>query len=564
MTQPFTRACALDDLTPGTPKVAGGVTLFRLGDQVVATENRCPHMGYPMVKGTVRDGVVTCAWHRWEFSLDGGGCLRGAVDDLRVFPVEIRDGAVFVARESAAADLERVSRQLAEALLDSDPYLQAKALARLFAAGATPRHIAEVAAAQAFAHATRAHTGPQAAVELEAIVDALMLSEVLGDGQQTAVALQGVRVAAGPAGLRPDVHPLPGEPLGIDAAAALLERYTADPSELAVERVLRSLSPTIDAAGVRALVLRAATHPWFLAEPDVWTHAMGAARATAWLGGAPAQLRLAAMLGWMLGARRPPPEPDDRDAVAWWQGHEDAIRAAAGGQGACDPEKLVVALDRTSPATCLGGLLDLLADGASPHAVLDAFSVLGARRLARLWLRNGGLWDSASRLVRQCSALRELQPPPDLLARALLHLAHEWYRTRWLQDGRPLPLDGIEPAADLDGTWEELASAMARGRLPAARAAAGALFAAHRDPASAGAFLERFVALLFDEDQGALQLRTVVAAMGELHHVSEPLPHLLGVLGAAIDRKLSQDVAAAARFGRSWAGGRAEERDGDR
>lgn len=563
MTDPFSRACALADLTPGTPKVAGGVTLFRLGDQVVATENRCPHMGYPMAKGTVRDGVVTCAWHRWEFSLDGGGCLRGACDDLAVFPVEVRDGDVFVAVPAVAPDLDRVSRQLAEALLDADPYLQAKAIARLFDAGAPSRRVAEVAAAQAFAHATRAHTDPQAAVELEAIVDAAMLSEVLGDDRRVAVALQGVRLAGGPAGIRPDVLPLPGDPLDLDAAHRLLERYTADPSELAVERTLLSLAPSVGPAERRDLVVRAATHPWFLAEPEVWLHAMGAARATEWLGGAPAQSRLAAMLGWMLGARRPPPEPDDRDAAAWWSAHAAALDGCGTGTAACDAEQLAAVLDRSSPAACLDGLLTLLAEGADPKAVLDAFSVLGARRLARLWLRNGGLWDSASRLVRLCGAVRELQPPPALLVRALFHLAHEWHRTRWLQDGPALPLTEVAAATDLEGTWAALEGAMAAGRLPAARAAAGALFAAHRAPADTGRFLERFGTLLLDEDQGAVQLRTLVAALGELHRAAEPLPFLLGVLGAAIDHRLSRDVSAAARFGRTWGGRAAPTSSGD-
>ena len=40
------------------------VALFHANGRVFAIDNRCPHEGYPLVKGSVNsDCVLTCNWH---------------------------------------------------------------------------------------------------------------------------------------------------------------------------------------------------------------------------------------------------------------------------------------------------------------------------------------------------------------------------------------------------------------------------------------------------------------------------------------------------------------------
>jgi nitrite reductase/ring-hydroxylating ferredoxin subunit len=72
------------------------VVLFLYGDQVYAVDNRCPHMGFPLDRGTVRDGILTCHWHHARFDLASGGTFDLFADDVRVFPVEIHDDQVWV------------------------------------------------------------------------------------------------------------------------------------------------------------------------------------------------------------------------------------------------------------------------------------------------------------------------------------------------------------------------------------------------------------------------------------------------------------------------------------
>lgn len=113
-----------------------------------AVDNRCPHMGYPMSEGSVRDGVLICHWHHWEFDLKSGGCFLAFGDDLKAFPTEVRDdGVVYVglsAGEKEAARLrviDRGKRQLVQGLKDRSPFLIAKAVAALQDAGAPAREI---------------------------------------------------------------------------------------------------------------------------------------------------------------------------------------------------------------------------------------------------------------------------------------------------------------------------------------------------------------------------------------------------------------------------------------
>ncbi|HSM56796.1 MAG TPA: Rieske (2Fe-2S) protein, partial [Candidatus Sulfomarinibacteraceae bacterium] len=96
----FVRAAALADVQEAgcMPVQVNGhtVALFAHGDEVYAVDNRCPHMGFPLDRGSVRKGILTCHWHHARFDLATGGTFDPWADDARTFPVEIRDGDVWL------------------------------------------------------------------------------------------------------------------------------------------------------------------------------------------------------------------------------------------------------------------------------------------------------------------------------------------------------------------------------------------------------------------------------------------------------------------------------------
>jgi nitrite reductase/ring-hydroxylating ferredoxin subunit len=68
------------------------ITLFHYNSKVYAIDNRCPHMGFPLNRGTIQDGILTCHWHHARFDLTNGGTFDQWAGDLPTFPVEIRNG----------------------------------------------------------------------------------------------------------------------------------------------------------------------------------------------------------------------------------------------------------------------------------------------------------------------------------------------------------------------------------------------------------------------------------------------------------------------------------------
>ncbi|MBW3665762.1 MAG: Rieske (2Fe-2S) protein [Actinobacteria bacterium] len=71
------------------------ISLFRTPSGVHAVDNRCPHEGYALARGRVKDDVLTCQWHNWKFDLATGTCLFGG-EGVRTYPVEIRGDDVYL------------------------------------------------------------------------------------------------------------------------------------------------------------------------------------------------------------------------------------------------------------------------------------------------------------------------------------------------------------------------------------------------------------------------------------------------------------------------------------
>lgn len=73
------------------------LAVFLTGDppRVDVVDNTCPHAGGNLSGGEVRDGIVTCPWHHWEFRLTTGVCTHSNRARVRRYPAEIRDGVVW-------------------------------------------------------------------------------------------------------------------------------------------------------------------------------------------------------------------------------------------------------------------------------------------------------------------------------------------------------------------------------------------------------------------------------------------------------------------------------------
>jgi nitrite reductase/ring-hydroxylating ferredoxin subunit len=73
------------------------IAVFWHEGQVLAVDNRCPHLGFPLHQGSVRDGLLTCHWHEARFDLCTGCTFDLWADDVPAFDTAIDDGMVYVA-----------------------------------------------------------------------------------------------------------------------------------------------------------------------------------------------------------------------------------------------------------------------------------------------------------------------------------------------------------------------------------------------------------------------------------------------------------------------------------
>jgi nitrite reductase/ring-hydroxylating ferredoxin subunit len=97
----------LEDLPLNTPfalDVEGlKIVVIRTPGGVRAFEDMCPHAFWPLSAGTVRDGLIECPGHGWEFRLDSGICVDSPAYCLTPIAANIVGGMVHLDRTESSA-----------------------------------------------------------------------------------------------------------------------------------------------------------------------------------------------------------------------------------------------------------------------------------------------------------------------------------------------------------------------------------------------------------------------------------------------------------------------------
>ena len=100
MAMTWKHLCAASKLSDGEPlgfKVADRrVALYKVDDEIFATDDVCSHAFALLSAGFLEGHVVECPLHGAMFDVRDGRCRSGAYKDIRVFKVEIRDSEIYV------------------------------------------------------------------------------------------------------------------------------------------------------------------------------------------------------------------------------------------------------------------------------------------------------------------------------------------------------------------------------------------------------------------------------------------------------------------------------------
>ncbi|MEX2286153.1 MAG: Rieske (2Fe-2S) protein [Planctomycetaceae bacterium] len=105
------------------------IAVFFHDGHVYAVDNRCPHLGFPLHQGSVKDGILTCHWHEARFDLCNGCTFDLFADDVPSYETHVRDGVVYVARTPRnPQDREYYTHRLQHGLRHSISLIQGKAI----------------------------------------------------------------------------------------------------------------------------------------------------------------------------------------------------------------------------------------------------------------------------------------------------------------------------------------------------------------------------------------------------------------------------------------------------
>ena len=117
------------------------VCVFWHEGRAYGIEDRCPHLGFPLHRGTVENGLVTCHWHHARFDLCSGSTLDPFADDARAFEVEIVDDRVVLVDDECPFDRDRALRRLDEGLERGLTLVLSKAVLALLSKGVAASEI---------------------------------------------------------------------------------------------------------------------------------------------------------------------------------------------------------------------------------------------------------------------------------------------------------------------------------------------------------------------------------------------------------------------------------------
>jgi nitrite reductase/ring-hydroxylating ferredoxin subunit len=440
------------------------IALFAEGDEVHAVDNRCPHMGFPLHRGSVADGILTCHWHHARFDLCTGGTFDQWADELRRFPVEIDGDDVLVDLSPRENPIAHQRERLRDGLERNIPLVLAKAAITLWEADRSG--VAIFREGVDFGVERRGGGWFRGLTTLTCFMN---LTPRLDPADQAMVLYHGVADVAGDSfGQAPHfaLDPLPGttEPARL---ARWFRRFVQVRDAEGAERALISAVRAGASPGELAdMLFAAATDHRYLDGGHTLDFVNKALEALDLAGWDRAEVVLASLPAQLAGAERMEESNTWRNPVDLVALLEQAFgrlpQALADGaarRGTWDGRaELVQTVLNAEPAPVLDALLAALCDGASEVELASAVSFAAVTRIARFPTSNEfGDWDTALHTFTFANAVEQglrRSPSPELV-RGVLDAATSVHLDRFLNvPATRLPTS--DPAADTDALLEEL------------------------------------------------------------------------------------------------------------
>jgi nitrite reductase/ring-hydroxylating ferredoxin subunit len=432
--------------------------------RVFALDNRCPHMGFPLDRGSVEDGILTCHWHHARFDLESGCTFDLWADDTPTCAVDVRDGEVWVKNTFGQADpVTHSRRRLADGLAHNIGLVIAKGVQGQLAAGLPPTDIVR----QAALFGARNREGWSVGLTiLTALTNLLPLLQ--HDDAFLALFHGARRVAADCDGQTPrrERAALGSRP---DATTIKrwLQRWTKVRHREAAERTLHTATADdLSPAALADIMLAAETERTFADSGHSLDFINKAFECLDLIGWEHATAVLPTVVGQMTAGRGAEESTEWRQPVDLIALCDQAAGELAellaqdrGRRPYSDHTALAHALLGDDPVRIVDALKSAVREGAAPVGLGQSLAYAAALRVARFGNSNEHAdWETAHHVFTYANALHRMlirigaanADRPVAAARGVLHGAMALYLTRYLNvPPARIPGESGEPLDDL-------------------------------------------------------------------------------------------------------------------
>ena len=437
------------------------LALFQHQERIYAVDNRCPHMGFPLDRGSVCDGILTCHWHHARFDLISGGSFDLWADDVPNYAAEVRAGEIWVDL-APPADAHAHYRERLEVGLEQDiPLLLGKSVLKLME---DRRNVAEPFRV-GLSFGTRYRDGGwgQGLTMLTCFTN---MAPLLDAEDRPRALYQGLSAVARDTAGRPPrfpVRPLPGRAPDAETLKRWFRQFVEVRDADGAERCIVSAVQSDAAPAVIADMLFSAVtdHRYIdVGHPlDFTNKALEALDATNW--GDAALVLTSLVRGYAMASRMEESNAwrHPIDLVAMLETAFEKLpilwhapQSARKGNSASITVETLLGDD---PQAIVDELLAALQAGHSPEAIAQTVAYAAALRIARFHTSNEfGDWDTALHTFTFANAVHQgmrRAPSPELL-RGVFDAAMSIYLDRFLNMPAariPEPAAGTEPQAIL-------------------------------------------------------------------------------------------------------------------
>ena len=381
------------------------LVLFLYGERVYALDNRCPHMGFPLDKGSVEDGILSCHWHHARFDLASGGAFDLWADDIDSFPVEVRDGDIFVDLRTRGNTVAHQCNRLRDGLQHNLSLVVAKAVINLL------KH--KVAPAEPFGIGLQFGTqyrGMDWGRGLTTQGCTMQLLPYLDQADRPLALFHGLAdVASDTAGMAPrfNPRPLPNDETDIPTLKTWFRQFVEVRDAQAGERaIVSALRAGADDKQIADMLFTAATDHRYLDAGHSLDFINKALESVDIAGWEAAELAFTSVVPNLTAARRMEESNAWRKPIdliplleAAFAQLEDALASGAAQSAtieATDVESLLPTLLDDEPQAIIDLLLDCLRGGLPPAELAGIVAYAAARHIAHFHTSNEfGDWDTA-------------------------------------------------------------------------------------------------------------------------------------------------------------------------